>query len=205
MSWLGRTVGAHQVRDAVYEVLQAWLPVALADVARQSGLDPTSIRPPASWTRAIDYRELPAQQSPNVVVASPQTSGRIRRAADQDDPARGNIDMTWLVNIAAVVRGQDFEDTSRVVGVYMAAISAVVAQQLPAHELIDSVTIDDDAEQYDVLATEQQRTIAGGLLRIDIGVDGARTGTRLYDTPPEDRLAEPEPLPTVEDADHGVS
>lgn len=188
-TWLGRTVGVHQVRDDIEQVLRSWIEVALVDQTRQSGLDPTDpsvLEMPRSWERAADYTNLAQDQSPNIVVASPRIAGRTARSG-----SRGRIvDVSWLCHVVAVCRGTTYERTATMVGIYMAAIGTVIDQQLAGGTVVSRADIDDDGEQYDVLAMEDARTIAGGLVRFHAEVPAARQLRRLHDTPPDDPFAD---------------
>lgn len=201
-TWLGPSVGVHDVRSAAYQVLQAWLPVAVVDVARQSGWDLDRLELPRSWYRAADYLRLPADQTPNIIVASPQTMSRTERRD-------GAVDMVWRLNVAATVRGNTFEDSADLVGIYTTAVSQVLAQKLAAHDLIDTVTVPaDGGEVYDVLDMNQSRTLATGVVTVELSVTDARRrpGANLFPVPepPEDpfELA-PAPI-TVDEATFDV-
>lgn len=188
-TWLGPTVGVHQVRRAAFDVLQQWLPVAVVDVARQSSWPLDRLQLPRSWNRAADYLQLPADQTPNIIVASPQTASKTEHGS-------GQLELAWTLNVAATVRGSTFEDTADLVGIYTTAVMQVLTQHLPRHELIDTVTVPaNGGEVYDVLDMNSARTIATGVATVQVSVSQARARPQ--------RLFPPEPPPDPFDLPDG--
>lgn len=162
-SWLGPVFGIHELRAAVTDVLQAWLPVALVDVARQTGVDETTVPFPRSWRRVASWDNVPEDQQPVVYVTSTGTVGEnTRRSA-------GMTDATWRLAVLSAVRGKDYDQTAERASVYAAAIRAVLSQHRPDVEGLSQLKW--VGESYDVLSTASQRTWAGALTEFDCQVD----------------------------------
>ena len=179
---LGRVVSAAQVRDAVRTTLQTWLPAMLADVADQEQCSP--LAPIRSWDHAADVRRLTPDQLPSLIVGCGGTSGRKLRAG-------GIVDLTWTVDVATVVRGQSYGDTSDLAARYTAAAAQVLVVVVPQHPLIVEVRIPDTGgETFEVADIGSARTLAVGIATVEVTVDGARTLQ-----PPS--AASPSGMPTV--------
>lgn len=214
MSWFGGAVGVHQIRRAVYDTLQTWLPVALVDVARGDGwtLTPPEsdgrlayldtpdgravLERPRSWHVLADYRAPDPAQLPNIAIGVAQSFSQQRRAPQPGRRARdGVVDLTWLVNVGAVLRGVGYWPTSEVAGVYVTAVSLVLDQQLRRHELIGDVAAPDALEEYDGASDDESRTLAVTVASRLVTVYGARSQHPQALEAPEDpfEAAPPDP------------
>lgn len=187
---LGHVTAVHQLRTAALDVLRDWLPAALVDVARQTGVDPQTVPFPRSWRRVASWDSVPEDQQPVVFATSPGLVGTTQRRAEG-----GAWQATWRIPILAAVRGKDYEQTAERVSVYAAAIRTVLIQQpLP---VAGAKALQWVGETYDVLPTQHQRTWAGALVEFDAEISTVATTAPRRQEPPEDPFADPEPFLTV--------
>ena len=212
-TWFDRAIGVQDVRDAVYDVLGAWLDVALVEQARDRGYDLTPgefpptigrrtvdgqraiIETPRSFYVLADWRSPEPDQLPNVAVGVAQAQQSARRAPR--DPV---VDVTWTVNVASIVRGRGYRATAEVGGIYTTAVALVLDHHLRSHPLVDDCQPPaDGGEMYDGAADDQARTLAVGVVTRQVTVAAARAVRRLHDQPPSDPFdAAPERPDVVE-------
>lgn len=188
-TWLGAVFAIHQLRSAATDVLQAWLPAALVDVARQTGIDETTVPFPRSWVRVASWDNVREDQQPVVYVTSTGTVGEVDRRAG------GVADATWRLAVLAAVRGSDYDQTAERASIYGAAIRNVLTQHRPYIEGLSSIRWVGDS--YDVYASTSQRTWAGALVEFDCDVDAS-----AVETPPQ-RLTPLQPPPDPFDLPDG--
>lgn len=181
-TWLGPLFAVHQLRNATTNTLQAWLPVALVDVARQTGIDETTIPFPRSWKRVANWDSVPEDQVPVVYITSTGTQDVVRRRAE------GVMDATWRLQVMAAVRGKSYEQTAERVSVYATAIRAVLLQHRPQIDGLGELLW--TGETLDAMQTQHQRTWAGALVEFDAHIHQAviaeRPGVLPVPDPPED-------------------
>lgn len=191
---LGHVTAVHQLRGAAVDQLKAWIEAALVDVARQTGVDETTVPFPKSWRRVANWDSVPEDQQPVVFSTSPGTVG--------DPPRReaGRWSATWEVPILAAVRGQSYDQTADLVSVYATAIRTVLIQQPPDVDGLRSWWW--AGETLDALPTEQQRTWAGALVTFTATVDDVLVEAGRRDEPPADPFADPADRDEI--ADHQI-
>jgi hypothetical protein len=188
-------LGVHQVRADAIATLQAWLPTALVDVARQTGIDETFVEFPRSWRRVASWDSVAEDQQPLVFATSPGTTATSGARANTGRRRSSEWFAEWEVPILAAARGQDYDQTADLVSVYATAIRAVLVQRPPS---LDGVRWWWTAEQFDALPAEQQRTWGGVVVTFVASADRVMVDYPTFDAPPDDPYATAPARPTVE-------
>ena len=171
------------VENAMEEHLRLWLPTYLAELERQKGYEPETIRTPVAWLRSNDFSKWPEDHTPAILIISPGLVG---------DPTREGSSVwsaPYGVGVAAVVSSIDRDSTRKLAGFYGAAIRAAVLQ----HPSLGNFARDTNwvDERFDDVPQEDERSLASAqeVFRVDVfGVTAGRTGPK---TPPEDPYAIP--------------
>lgn len=162
MSDWGPLVGVSEVRTAVADTLKEWIDDALVVAAGAAGVDERRARPPRSWKRVADFRNIPEDQLPCLFVTSPGLAGPPQRHGD------GTHTATWRAVVTALVRGKSYDDTADMVSVYCLAIRAVCLQRNSLGGFAESTRW--TGEDYDALETSQARTLGAGFVDLDVTV-----------------------------------
>lgn len=195
MSAYGTIVTEAQVRNAVKEHLRIWSPAYLAEIARRAGLDAAALPPFRSFITSTEPDSWPEDQLPTCVVIAPGLLG---------EPARHGrtYSARWAVGVGVVVSGQTREGTSDLVGLYTAAVRALMLQNQRISDLITGVTWTD--ERYDELGSEDGRTIAAGQVIFGVDIEDALDVMGGPITVPADPLPEAPDWPTTTATDIDV-
>lgn len=157
---VGLVVTALEVRKALQESLELWLPSVLHTLADERGIDISKAPTPKSWKRLPDFRALKPDQSPAVVVASPGLAGDAVRGSD------GVYSAVWNAHVFVVVRAATFDEVSDLVGLYTAAIRVAAVQHRP-----DSPSLKRPiwrGEGYAEIDARDARTIGAGIVQFRI-------------------------------------
>ncbi len=163
MSTFGDIFTNGDLEDAVTEVLRAWFPVYLPEVARQKEL--SEVFPaPRSYNVHPDEEKWLEDQLPAVIVVSPGIDGKPTKLGD------GKITADWRVAVVVFVAGQDEHNCRRNAGVYAAAARAMLLQ----HRSLDGISngISYEGETYDSSPTDQGRSIASGIVTFLFSIPG---------------------------------
>lgn len=189
----GHIVTSAHVEAAVIDALQTWEETYLAEIERQSGLDPHTLPKIRSWTTSRELRKWPEDQLPAVVVVSPGTVDRTHKSSD-------HIAAKWLLGLAIVCSGRTQEETNQLAKFYAGAFRAALLQNPSLGGLARGVTW--QSERNNEVGSESERSIASCQAIFEVDIDQS-VGTERYGmTEPPDDPYDPDPTwPTVEETE----
>lgn len=168
------------------------MPATLAEVCRVEGHDPTRFPKPLTYAELPDeepLREGRFDQLPALAIIVQGLTGAPQRDSDGEHLA------PFLVRVAYVARGEDWEDTADTGGVYAVAIRLALCQHRP--EIPGARKPAWRNERYDVAEIGQARTLALGWVEAELWVSGVLDDDAGPAVPPEDPY-DFEDEPTVE-------
>lgn len=121
----GPLVTVGNIRSSIIEHANTtgWLNYYLAEAERAEGLTEGTIERPRSWKWPTEVMSWPDDQRPAVLVVIGETEG------EPVEYGEGLVQASWNVEMSAVVRGVDENDTEQQASVYSAALRAFVAKQ----------------------------------------------------------------------------
>lgn len=159
MTTLGDVVSVTQVRRAVQEQIELWLPYYLA---RQAQIDGVILDAPRSWNLLPNLASFSADQSPAVIIACPGTA---------TEPTRYETSWRFVfhIDVWVIIRGEDYRDTTEAVGSYVCAMRNLLLQQ--GVGIGGGVRL--MSEDYDALSATDARTIGGGTVSVTVPIDEA--------------------------------
>lgn len=198
MSTLGPAIGALDVRRSAQAMLELWMPSIVAELARRADVN----YPPAAGESSFvdlaipprDYRRLPdddiwdlaTDQTPVVVVSSPGIP-RVERDSD------GLYSALWLVHTAIIVRGDTFEQTTDLLGLYLTAARLALCQH--GIGLQGASKPRWRGETYREIDTDNARSLQGGSVTVEVTVADVMDDTAGPAEPPEPPdYIDPEPV-----------
>ena len=198
----GPIIGGTQVRLAVLDTLQLWLPAYLAEVERQAGYEPGTLGQPRSWRRPPDVWKIGDQQSPAIMVLPPVW----QQTPEVEGARRGQLHTTWRVAVACAVSvgGADPDWSGQVVSDYLTAVWALLEQQASLGGFAEQTRcIDQDAALLQ-RGDQRQRSLAAGSVTASVTVRGALQRRDGPVDPPADPYVDPGDWPQVTDTDTEV-
>lgn len=191
MTVLGPIISDDQVEEAVLATLRNWVPLYLAEVERNVGLDPGFYDRPAdsSYTARTDFDKWPEEWLPLVMAITPGI---------EDDPPKdgyGHLRARFGIGVVCVVSSVDRLETRR----YAYRLGAAVRAALVQHASLDLALggtvrgVDLVGGRNNELPTEDDRTIWASrqLFVVEVGNFLSTNGPGIT-VPPADPL---EPLP----------
>lgn len=171
--------------------LGTWMPTYIAEVERQSSLDPRSLPAIRSFTTRNEFTKWPEDQLPAVVVVSPGAAGEgIRKEGD------GRYRVRWVVGVAVVASARDQATTNRLAKLYIAAARAAILQHASLGGFAEGVEWED--ERYNDLPPAQERTLSAAQDIFTVEVRDVLTAGSGPVDPVEDPYDVPEAWPSVE-------
>lgn len=147
------------VRDTIQRVERTYLDALATADGRPAGALP-SFR---SYVSAFDTDKFEEDQIPACVIVAP---GLI------EEPVRrgsGEYEATWSLAAAAVVSGQDRENTFELVELYAAALRAILVNERSLGGFASGTEWLN--ERYDELDFDDARTIAAGVVQFVVTVE----------------------------------
>lgn len=203
MGLYGQVVTGADVRKAMLDTLQVWLPHTLHEVHRQAAAGVPAEPLVRTWGRPVAPGSVTVDQFPAVFVTSPGLEGSPQRSG------RGPIRARWRLVCTAVVTDMDYDRVADRAAWYAAAIRLAAVQQPTLG--IDAST-EWVGEDYEALGlTPQSRTMAAVFVDFVVGVDAVVDpfgGPRHYPEPvvvPADPVVDPGDFPSVETIDITVT
>lgn len=199
---IGPAVSMRDVKAWAKAGGQLWLPDYLADSERHHGLIPGYAKRPTTWTTATSPRKWAQETPPMIAIIAPGLVGDDLPVKQADK----TYQVTWGVQLMAVVHGRDEDDTDMLASVYGLALRQMVNQQAgdwseqpdyagPALQ-IESVGWAD--EGYDEIDAGRRRTLVAATVTFSIVLRNAATTMGGPDVPSgEDPGADPGPFPEV--------
>jgi hypothetical protein len=177
------------VEAAMTATIKRFAPDYLAEVAEQSGRARGELELFRSYVTYVDLTKYNEDQIPTCVVTAPGTS---------ETPARerGSRYMApWGVGVGCVVSGQDAANTWELIGLYSAAVRAIVVQ----HKSLGGFASDTYwiGERYDELSSSDQRTIMAGVNQFSVWVEDVVDGAQGLLEPTPDATLPPGDWPLV--------
>ena len=192
----GRLLVPSDIAVAAQAHLKLWLVPFLAEVERQRGLSPRTIKEPQSWEVASEFSKFDASKLPSLVVAIDEITG---------DPVRdgqGEYSAVFPCAVAAIVAGRTPAETLRNAEAYGAAVRGAMLYHMGMHSPELGIRgCKWKGESYTEVDVKDRRTKAASLVFFEIYVpDVARdyVGAPLGTTPPVDPYLAPDALPTVD-------
>lgn len=198
MNVFGRIVTGEDVVQHVMASVKTWGLAYLAEVASQAGMERCVLPTFRSITTANDVANFPENQLPACIVTAPEVPTEPSRRGD------GTYEATWLVGVAALCSARDQPSTDRLVRLYTAALRALFIQN-PSLALFgaDGEKGEPFAEQlqwigetYDQVSTDKRRSLAAGIVYIDVTVADVISSKAGPGKPPID--------PCVDPGDYGI-
>lgn len=180
---MGPVVTGADVRFAFQTLLEEWVPSALNEIGeRANAARPDAalhIDEIATWSRLPDESivNMEADQSPMVAVVS---AGVVEQPSRDSD---GLYRARWRVGVIVVVRGDTYEETSDLVGIYCAAVRVAGAQQridLPGARRASWI-----GESYSELDTDGSRSLGSGRVVFDVDIAEVLDDSAGPAVPPE--------------------
>jgi hypothetical protein len=195
---LGPAIGALDIRRCAQATLELWMPSIVVELARRAddryppgAGEPTFeqvVIPPRDYQRLPDEDvwDLAADQTPVVAVSSPGVP-KVTRDSD------GLYSAEWMVHVAVIVRGDTFEQTTDILGIYLTAARMALCQHglgLQGASKPRWVT-----ETYKELDTDVSRSLQGGSTTVRVRVADVMDDTAGPAEPPEaPDYIDPEPV-----------
>lgn len=162
------------VRTAVRNTLQANSRTFLDLIGVADGRQAGDLPDFRSYVSAFDTDKFEEDQVPACIIVAPGLIGApVRRGS-------GKYEATWSVAAAAVVSGQDRENTFELVELYAAAIRAVIIHERSLGGFAESTEWLN--ERYDELTFDDVRTIAAGIVQFAVTVETVVEEIDPYDT-----------------------
>jgi hypothetical protein len=158
---MGPLVTALEIRRSAQEQLQAWIPAYLAELERRYDIK-KKLPAPKTWHRLPRFTRMSSEQSPAVLVTSP---GLVEPPSRDGD---GEFSAIWRLNVFVVVRGEDFQQTTDRVALYVAAVRLALMQQ--GIGLSSAHRPSWIGEGYDELEVDQARTIGAGVASFTVRI-----------------------------------
>lgn len=193
----GPLVSASDVEEGVIAHLRLWLPAYLREVDRRYDIEEPGLPSIRSYSTVNEFKKWPEEQIPAVIVISPGTDGEPKREGD------GTYRTKWTVGTAVVVSARDQASTNRIAKLYGLAVRAAILQHQKLGEL-NAESVEWNAERYDNVRRESNRTIAAANLIFGVQIRGTINSLAGPIVPPPDPSADPE-LDTITDADTTVT
>lgn len=179
--------------------VRGWLPDYLRDVEAGVAFEPDGVTPlapgslplPRSWrptSGAVD--KWPADQLPAVIFGSPGLG---------DPPARRaeGYEGGFVVTLSAVASGNDEASTRWLVGIYVAALRALLAQQSDVEGLpVEGLALED--EGYDDLPFSRSGSLMVGTVAFTMTLRDLVDPTTGPAAPSGDPAIDPGPWPEAE-------
>lgn len=192
MTAFGSVITGTQVRAAAESTIRAWFPDYIAEAAQISGRDRDTLPTFRSYVPMLDMDKFDEQQLPACVIVAP---GLVQV------PYRHEMlyDGAWALGIGTVVSGQDERNTLELVELYAAAVRALILQHASLGGFADGVLW--ETERYDELDTNDQRTIAAGIVQFTVHVSNVVDVSQGPTIPSLDATVEPDDWPTAQTVD----
>lgn len=180
----GLIVSGRQVRLAMRDHLQIWLPTYLAEVARNEDREPADLPAIRSWVSALDMPDgrYEEHQLPSCVIAAPGLLTEPERSG-------GFYRAVWGVSVGCVVSGQDRENTFELCEIYTAAVRAAVMHNASLGGF--ATATDWLGERYDDIPNDMLRTLAAGSVQFAVDVKAALSVNAGPDKPLSDTTIDP--------------
>lgn len=176
------------VRHAAEETLKLWLPSYLGEVAAQHGMARDTLPLIRSWKAVPVFEQWPEEQLPAIVVVAPGTNSVPEKMDNK-------ITVGWSLGVAVIVSAKDEESTADLIGLYSAAIRALLSHKGSLGGFAEGSTF--MSERFDEHPIpEQGRTLRTAMVMFSVlvaGMNKVRGGPRVADDP----TVEPEPWPIV--------
>lgn len=186
----GPLVTGTDVRKAVQSTVKAWIRDYLGEVARASGRASEDLKPFRSYVSSIDLDKWEGEQYPSCVTVAPGL-------LEAPEMSRQTYSARWGVGVAAVVVGQNRDNTFELTELYTAALRSLLVQ----HQSLGGFAEELEwlGERYDELQSTDLRTIGAGTVQLSVGVTSAqsRYGGPSHPTVPADPVTDPGDVPTV--------
>jgi hypothetical protein len=164
----GRIISGADVEDWCEQLIRTWISTYLAEKERQDGLEAGALPRPRGWVIAGGpVNKWPEDQLPTILLASVGIPAIPRKGGDGRYRARFDIRVSSIVSAATE------RDSRRLAHRYTAALRALFTQRPSLDGHADGV--DWAAEDYDVLAYDDQRTLGVSTVALFVEVDDVTT------------------------------
>jgi hypothetical protein len=183
----GRIVSGADVEDWCEQLIRRWISTYLAEKERQDGLKAGALPRPRGWVVAPDVNKWPEDQLPTILLASTGVPAIPQKGGDGRYRARFDMRVTSIVSASTE------RDSRRLAHRYTAALRALFTHRpsLDGH----ANGVDWVAEDYAVLAYDDQRTLGVSTVALFVQVDDVTTAGAGPATPDEPLDPDIQPWP----------
>lgn len=157
----GENITADEIEDATIETLQLWLPTYIAAMEERKD---AQIPRPKQWQVVVDADRWAGEQLPSISVVSAGTSDAPRKSSG------GTYDATFLTAVVWYVGGNNRDQIRRLNRWYAGIAREVLLQHAPKVGGV-SCEVAWLGEEYDIVASDNARTLAAGRNVFEIAVD----------------------------------
>lgn len=168
MSIIGPMITGKEVEERIAAVLLEWLPTYIHEVEDQEGITRGSIPAPTTFTRTNDFRSLPDDPKPTLLIVSPGLYGPPVREAEE-------YSAKWRVTVGVIANtpaGRD--DVRNLAQYYIAAIRTLMIQK--QGEFCEGVEWLDEGYQDIGTLNERSHSAARVLFAVEVTGVSLRPG-----------------------------
>lgn len=195
----GPIITGNDVVKAVNATINKWAPDYIAEISERSGRTREEMPMFRSFVPAYDLNKFDEDQVPAFVCIAPGIIDTPVKRAQQ-------VTARWGVGCAAVVSGQDEQNTYELATLYIAAMRVLLLQKSSLGGFAQGINW--ISERYENLPTTMPRTLAAGILQIGVDVNGVADPTQGPGKPSLDITTPPGDWPIIEtvinEIDQGV-
>lgn len=193
----GENITADEVEDAIIATLQQWMPTYVMAMEERKGKPAGTIHRPKGWQVIVDPDTWTGEQLPSIAVVSAGTNDQPGKGS------RGTFDATFLTGVVWWIGGNNHDNVRRLNRWYAAIVREVLVQQ-PV--VVGGVRchLEWMGEEYDVVASDQARTLQAGRNVFTVTVDHVVESDAGPLTPVEDPYAV-DAYPDLPTADEVIS
>jgi hypothetical protein len=169
-----------------------WLTYYMADAERAEGVDEGYVQRPRGWQMPSQPTKWPEVQVPTVLIVVANTEG---------DPRPDGADVyraTYAVELGAVVRGLDDDDTWQQASVYGAALRAYGVKRMLALPGVDVEGVAWSGESYDDVPQVEARSLRMASQAFTVVFNGVVSRTPGLAVVPGSPLGDPGPYPAAQ-------
>lgn len=148
----GEITTGTEIKNAVIETLQTWLPTYLQEVEHQLDRPRGDIVAPKVYKKTNTFDTIDVVNIPVCLVVCPGLAGRPAHEGD------GYYRAPFTLGIACIVSARDEESTKEVADIYGAAVRACMLQKRLSVTGLDS-DVDWIEESYDDIPEQDSRTL----------------------------------------------